>query len=104
MENDDKELKDFFATMKNSDSRIEVPDFRLLAARKKKGMRPLMAVAASLVAVVISCWYLLSDNEQPQAVEIIITEKKEIGSMSLMTSDGTIEEWKSPTQSLIDDF
>ncbi|MEM9391863.1 MAG: hypothetical protein AAGA02_15400 [Bacteroidota bacterium] len=104
MDNSDKEIKDFFVGMKNSDSRIEVPDFRQLAAHRKKGRVQFMAVAASLIVVIMGCWYILTKTEEPPAVEIIITEKKDVGSMSLMASDGTIEEWKSPTQSLINDF
>ncbi|MEM9857772.1 MAG: hypothetical protein AAF843_10460 [Bacteroidota bacterium] len=103
MDTDNKVIKEFFDKMKRSDSSIEIPDFQSVK-KQKKDMRPLIAVAASLVLTAVSSWYLLTGDEEQPAVEIILTEKKEIGSMSLISTDGTIEEWKSPTQSLINDF
>ncbi len=103
MDTDNKVIKEFFDKMKRSDSGVEVPDFRSVI-KQKKDLRLLIAVAASLVLMAVSSWYLLTGDEEQPAVEIIITEKKEIGSMSLISSDGTIEEWESPTQSLINDF
>lgn len=102
MSEDDKVLRDFFSEMKNSDSDIEMPEFHSMI--KKKRRLNLITVAASLILIALSVWYFLTPTQEPASIEIVVTEESSDGSLSLMTQDNSIEEWKSPTQSLIDDF
>ena len=71
---------------------------------KKKSPFRWIAVAASLGLIAVSVWYLLTTKQEPVNIEIVIIEESSDGSLSFTTDDNTIEEWKSPTQSLIDDF
>ncbi len=103
MEKDDKIIDEFFSEMKEADSGIEIPEFDSLIVKKKWRLK-VAAVAASLILIAVSGWYLLTRTRESASIEIVVMEVSSEGDLSVMTHDETIEEWKSPTQSLINDF
>ena len=100
---ENKRINDFFEDMKRADTGIEIPEYNSLI-KTRKWHFGWVAAAASLILIAFSAWYILTGTQEPASIEIVVMEESPEGSFSLMSHDLTIEEWKSPTQSLIDDF
>lgn len=102
MDEDEEIIRQFFNEIKNRDLNLTVPNYQ---QRTKSYNWPVICSIAAVITLVIAFnWSLLYPEEPIQEVEIVVDNSNSMQTNSLLTSDRIIEEWQSPTQSLIDDF
>ncbi len=102
MDEDEEILRHFFKEMKDEDANLTVPDYQ----QKAKSIKwPLIfSVAAFITLAIAFSWALFHNVDPIQEVEIVVEISNSMQTKSLMNRDISLEEWQSPTQSLIDDF
>ena len=105
----DDDVGYFFREMRKADDQVLIPEFEDLVEKKQRSIRSYiipLGVAASILMLLI--FYLRIDkiSDMPKSGElvIIVSEKEELSTGSLLTSENTIDSWESPSSSLIDDF
>ncbi len=104
MNSEDRIIEDFFQNMKEQDKRVAIPQVPTQAHIKKQNWFP-YSVAASFLLIAVS-YVILQQPYKVTDYTLHISLKNNIitTTEALMDTDISIEEWESPTQSLIEDF
>jgi len=104
MNSEDRIIEDFFQEMKEKDKRIAIPLVPTHSHNKKQNWFP-YSIAASLLLLVVT--YVIIERPKPDegyTINITLEPSRLNATQSLVDTDISIEEWESPTQSLIEDF
>jgi len=104
MSSEDRIIKNFFQDMKEQDERIAIPPAPTHSHNKKQNWFP-YSIAASLLLLAVS--YVIFQQPEPVAdytINITLETDTINSTESLVDADISIDEWESPTQSLIEDF
>ncbi len=104
MNSEDRIIEDFFQSMKDQDKKISTPPVPTHSHNKKQNWFP-YSVAASLLFLGVA--YVIFEPQKPVAdytINITLEPRRVNATQSLVDAGISIEEWESPTQSLIEDF
>ncbi len=104
MTSEEKTIENFFQEMKEQDKRIAIPPIPTHSQKKEQNWFP-HSIAASLLLLGVA--YVIIEQPKPVAgytINITLEPSTSYATESLVDTDISIEEWVSPTQSLIDDF
>jgi len=104
MKSEDRTIENFFQEMKEQDKRIVIPTVPTYSHNNKQSWFS-YSIAASLLLLGVT--YVIF--EQPisiadYTINITLEPSTSYATESLVDTDISIEEWESPTQSLIEDF
>ena len=102
MDNEENLLKEYFNEIKRIDATKQIPEFYLPKRKRQKSIY--YGIAATVSIIIISTLYFINDDRASEQDEVILVTNKVSDSSSLLKADQTLEEWQSPTQSLINDF
>ena len=105
----DDDIDYFFKEMRKQDDQVLIPEFEDLIEKKQHSKRRYiipLGVAASILMLLIFYFSIerISDMPKSEELVIIVSEKEELSTESLLVSESTIDSWESPSSSLIDDF
>ena len=109
MNHSDKDIQQFFDSMRRKDEQIEVTPFEQVYPKRTRNnitYLKILPIAASLVLLIGIFLFNEKETISEDAPAILITLSAEDSKSTetLMTEVSTIDSWQAPTHSLINDF
>ena len=109
MKDSNRELEEFFSKMKNADQGMKVPEFEELFPKRKAKLGKLLIPMSIAASILLALSFYVLNIEKPDQLhqeDLVITiGQEETSSTSiLIPENGSIDQWESPTNSLIEDF